>query len=194
MTNVGRSGVKVTLLQPVKGSDLPSSSPAWNSSVADSRCCCDSYTLPPWICTVSAALIVAATSNSACPISRQVSASCPLVMKSFGISLFSMPSAWLYRVALLLYTAMPIIPSIMLSSQLGLLVEPFWISGTMTVFNMFPKAAASAADQPALVLRIISAARGHLELDQAACSGPLESIMLCNPWPYAFRFLMALFA
>src|SRR5260370_6203468 len=128
MTNVGRSGVRVTLLQPDTGSDLPSSSPEWNSSVADRSAFCVSYTLPPWICTVSAASIMAASSNSACPMSRQVSAFCPLDCTNFGISVFNMPSPWLYRVASLLYTAMPIMPSIMLSSQLGVLVEPFWMS------------------------------------------------------------------
>src|SRR5438552_2777715 len=84
---------------------------------------------------------------------------------------------------------------IMTASQLPLEHDPLIRYGRYCVLSMFLNAATSVDDQPALVVVMISAARGQTEPVQPDCSGALLLM-----WPpvslldQAFMILIALLA
>lgn len=73
-------------------------------------------------------------------------------------------------------TAIPSMPSIMLSSQLPLASLPWNRSGTEMVFSICAKAAWFVRDHGAPVCFKSSAARAHFPALHAACSGALLSV------------------
>lgn len=84
-----------------------------------------------------------------------------------------MASAWFSRVRSSVNTAMSIVPSIMLNSQLPFAPEPSLIKGRLILVSIALNDCTSSGFHPAGLWPMISAARGHISALHAACKGAL---------------------